>query len=108
MSDERADLVRKATKRAKQAIRRYGEAFLSDVKSMTHDGITVVWKNDYDDGVFKIVLRGPNHPPLHLVRERWVNGETTTDYDEKNLIEGLKLVMKRLGCLMVLDDLANV
>ncbi len=102
------ELVKEATRRAKKAIRLYGEPFLADTRTLFHNGVTVVWKNDYNDGVFKIILRGLWHRPLHLVRVRWVNGRTTTDYDEKNLIEGLKIVMQSLDHLMVLDDLANV
>ena len=110
MSPDVEDLVKRATQRAKQAIKRHGvTAFLPGVKIMEHNGVTVVWKNDYNDGVFKIILRNYlSHPPLHLVRVRWVNGKTTTDYDREHLVDGLQVAMKRLDQLMVLDDLARI
>jgi hypothetical protein len=111
MTIDRETLIGQATKRAKQAIKRHGVTAFADagVKIMEHNGVTVVWKNDYNDGVFKIILRNHlSYPPLHLVRVRWVNNKTITDYDREHLIDGLQVAMKRLDQLMVLDDLARI
>jgi len=109
MSIERDELIRQVSWKAKKAIRRYGVTFLVGMKTMEHAGVTVVWKNDYNDGVFKIILRHHlDYPPLHLVRERWVNGKTTKTYDKAHLVEGLNVVLYRLNQMMILDDLANV
>lgn len=108
MTVERDALIEKATWKAKRAIRRHGKYFLTDIRSLEYNGVTVVWKNDYNDGVFKIILRDDAHPPWQLIRDRWVNGKTTSTYDNAHLMDGLRIAMRRLDQLMVLDDLANV
>lgn len=107
-------MIQAVCEKAKRAIRLRGEPLndgeLWDVKHLSYNGVTVVWKNDYADGVFKIILRDHWVKPCVVIRERWFRrGSPSVELTQDLLLEeALQEVDKRLNLLLVLEDLANV
>lgn len=100
------DLIRQA----KRAIRLHGTPItpsMGYIRCVVNDGVTVVWNDDYEDGVFKIILRGHFPAPCVLIRERWVNRKLTVDVSQF-AEEAIPLASAALRRLTILEDLASV